>query len=563
MLRDLASTNGVFVNDERLTASRVLVEGDVIRVGGGAGAGGGGGGEDSPLVYAYERMSAVVQRQVGEVCSLQAGVQLDGGTKVLHLSSSSHRPAADEPARPARAKSAVVRLSASGLRFMIEDDQAAGTEELLFLQLNNVSAVAQTSAQQRQISVTVERLQLDNQFDARTPFPVVISLAPSNCPAFKLALVEKLGQTGLRNYFNHVAVQLGSPYIFVEDRLIARMGLFLGRFKQRRTRALRTTAASARLLRSQASPSTAAAGETTCTTPLTQGSTAKAGWSHHWSSQGMVGGRGAVLEGINDDVAELFLRVCTEAASDDTALAAGSSGEYVYIDHLKWAEWRLHLTLMLLGGDSNKVLRQYGGRIVERMLRNIRLDDVVVKIAAVDKRRQLRTKSAMAGWLSKKIASSARKSFFSSKFLFKGLDAYKDAFLGKQLNAQMAGEQILRRLRPIEGPGGGGDACGLDGHVEKTVSSRAMGTVTNVASVAVGTVSAAGSVASTAASTAGAAAGYMANAVADTVQGTPLHAATTVASTAKSAASSAASMAKKAAKTGVQKGFKSLGSFFS
>jgi len=170
----------------------------------------------------------------------------------------------------------------------------------------------------------------------------------------------------------------------------------------------------------------------------------------------------------------------------------------------------------------------------------------------------------MVGWLAHKLAASARKSFFSSKFLFKGLDAYKDAFLGKQSNVQMAGDLVVHRLRPIQGDASGGaeeeKRKHRHGQVEKSVSTRALGTVSNVA---VGTVSAAGSVASTAASTAGAAAGYMANAVADTVQGTPLHAATTVASTAKSAASSAASMAKNAAKSSVQKGFKSLGSFFS
>lgn len=63
----------------------------------------------------------------------------------------------------------------------------------------------------RQVSVTVARLQLDNQFDAHTPFPVVISLAPPDSPAFKLDLVEKLGQAGLSSYFNHVAFNVGPP----------------------------------------------------------------------------------------------------------------------------------------------------------------------------------------------------------------------------------------------------------------------------------------------------------------------------------------------------------------
>ena len=109
-------------------------------------------------------------------------------------------------------------------------------------------------------------------------------------------------------------------------------------------------------------------------TPASRSSGApKAALAHRWNSHWMGGGGGAALEGVSAEVGVLLVRVCTESAlENDTALASGSSDKYVYIDHLRWSEWRLHLTLMLLGGDNTKVVRRYGGRIVERMLRNIR-----------------------------------------------------------------------------------------------------------------------------------------------------------------------------------------------
>lgn len=266
----------------------------------------------------------------------------------------------------------------------------------------------------------------------------------------------------------------------------------------------------------------------------------------------------ATQEGVREELATLLALICSERVSCDSGAGSSSSNSnpYVYIDELKWRAWKMHLTLMLTG-DDNKVLRRYCGRVVERMLHKIRLDDVVVSMGAIDKVRQLRTQSAMAAWLSKKMMDSAKRSFFSSKFLFKGLDAYKDAILGKQLDTQMARDVALVRLRPIEISEA--DGALLRKKARTSVSSKALG---KVGSVAVGTVSVAGSVASTAASTAGAAAGFVAQTVADTVQGTPLHAATTAASTAKSAATSAASAAKKVATSGVKAGFKKLGSFF-
>ena len=72
VLEDLDSTNGVLVNEQRVKTC-VLQVGDVIRIGasgkiggGGSGGGSGGGGGDSPLVYVFESMALVQQRNVSD-----------------------------------------------------------------------------------------------------------------------------------------------------------------------------------------------------------------------------------------------------------------------------------------------------------------------------------------------------------------------------------------------------------------------------------------------------------------------------------------------------------------
>jgi hypothetical protein len=221
---------------------------------------------------------------------------------------------------------------------------------------------------------------------------------------------------------------------------------------------------------------------------------------------------------VGEELGELLMMVSlarVSGASGGAPAARSAADPYIYLDEIKWREWNMHLTVMLTGDDT-RVLRRYCGRIVERMLRKIRLDDVVIKIPALDKRRLLRKQSVLGTWLSKKLIASARKSFVSRAFLFKGLDAYKDAFLGKQLHTQTAGGLALNRLVPLD------DAVAQVHALRKVQSSESFSSFGNVASKAVGTVtgtvSVAGSVATTAASTAGAAAGFVAQTMADTVQ---------------------------------------------
>ena len=52
------------------------------------------------------------------------------------------------------------------------------------------------------------QVQLDNQYDSKTHFPVVISIAPHNKTAVKLSLVEKRAHPGVERYFNHVSIPI-------------------------------------------------------------------------------------------------------------------------------------------------------------------------------------------------------------------------------------------------------------------------------------------------------------------------------------------------------------------
>jgi hypothetical protein len=500
-LEDLSSTNGVYVNQLRVDC-RVLRDGDIISIGGTVQTK--TGAVTTPVVYVFEKLSLVLHRRVSEACLLHASVQLDGGTKVMHLTS--REPRAAEGGADAQASSGLqtsVSLSTSGLRFIIENDDGWKVEKLLLLQLDAANFIMASDQTKREVSLTFSKLQLDNMFDPSTPFPVVMSIAPDSSPAFKLTLVERLGQRGLGRYFHRVNLDVGDPYLFAEDRLIAKIAAVLSSNTAKHQNAQRQ----GQWARGRPHFNATDASSAGLSTPKSAASL----------SASFIG-RSAVQQGVGEELGELLMMVSlarVSGASGGAPAARSAADPYIYLDEIKWREWNMHLTVMLTGDDT-RVLRRYCGRIVERMLRKIRLDDVVIKIPALDKRRLLRKQSVLGTWLSKKLIASARKSFVSRAFLFKGLDAYKDAFLGKQLHTQTAGGLALNRLVPLD------DAVAQVHALRKVQSSESFSSFGNVASKAVGTVtgtvSVAGSVATTAASTAGAAAGFVAQTMADTVQ---------------------------------------------
>ena len=286
----------------------------------------------------------------------------------MRLESSQPRHREGEQQQPAGTRSTQLKLKSKGLCLMIQDDDATKTEELLFLQLdggqvdNGVELDLKSEAHKRTLKLKVDRVQLDNQFDARTPFPVVMSIAPpTKCgPAFELTITENLAgrkrERGLD--LNKIVIRLADPYVFAEDRLIAKMAAFVDKF--RRQQATRATL----------SPSSAASCDHTAATH---------------------GG------GISDELASILALVCHKRASDVAGREGGGGQDrwrssdndaqvqrgdlfandaHVYVGEIDWQEWRLHFTLMLTGDDNNKVcVRAY-----DVLMLCVRAHDVLTRI---------------------------------------------------------------------------------------------------------------------------------------------------------------------------------------
>lgn len=119
---------------------------------------------------------------------------------------------------------------------------------------------------------------------------------------------------------------------------------------------------------------------------------------------------------------------------------------------------KVHLTLMSTGeggsrggrGGGAAVVRQYAGAMLERMIRQVRIDDVVVNVPPFERNRFLITQSAFSVLISETLLKSLKKSFYTAKFMLKGLDAWSDRLLGLQTDGQLADERQLKRLRPID-----------------------------------------------------------------------------------------------------------------
>ena len=126
---------------------------------------------------------------------------------------------------------------------------------------------------------------------------------------------------------------------------------------------------------------------------------------------------------------------------------------------LKLRPLTLHLTLMSTGegggrggrGGGAAVVRQYAGAMLERMIRKVRIDDVIVNVPDQERSRMLITQSEFSQLISNILLKSLKNSFYSAKFMLKGLDAWSDRLLGLQTDGQqMAGQRLLKRRRPID-----------------------------------------------------------------------------------------------------------------
>ncbi|EKX52249.1 hypothetical protein GUITHDRAFT_102151 [Guillardia theta CCMP2712] len=410
ILFDLNSTNGVMVNGKPVVEHR-LKHGDVITIGAKLSSSGQLPITVSPFVYVYESPQQMTRRHAMEACQLTGTVCLDGGTKRLHIAvgdlEGGDRQQGEEQ------KKNYLHLHSVGLRFVLEDyNLRSHTEEILHLQLEDVNVSVEQDSSSRKVSFSIMNFQLDNQFDPSTPFPVVVFLDSNDHVACKIAVMEKLNQPGVRKYFNHVLIENGDPYVFLEDRLVAKLVRFGGK-----------------ILKERADKSSNAK-RTALSAKFTSSSYANM----------------FLQEALREDIRILSDLVLNQRGSEEGAEVTDlhDLGAYIYIDELRWKQWTLHLSVMSTGDESHIIRRQFG-RIVERLLRKKRVDDIIVSIPPLDKIRQLRTQTGLLKYLQQRLLLSLRKSFFSSKFLLKGLDA----FLGSHSHAQKAGNKPLTRKRAL------------------------------------------------------------------------------------------------------------------
>ena len=167
--------------------------------------------------------------------------------------------------------------------------------------------------------------------------------------------------------------------------------------------------------------------------------------------------------GVAPDVAELRARVV--GASTQTNEEKGLRGverslirgttkskdPLMHVKRLELGEVKLHLTLVVLDGA---LVRQVAGATIERMVRDVKLDDVVVTVVPQQQQALMLRQSVFAGLVSESIVKGFRKSFASGKLVLKALDAWSDHVLRAEEHqgthaTQRAGLVELHRRRPL------------------------------------------------------------------------------------------------------------------
>eukprot|EP00961_Rhodomonas_salina_P081544 1096565-Rhodomonas_salina.3 len=315
-------------------------------------------------------------------------------------------------------------MTTPGLGFVLEDDyqvscarratdvgRNAGNdeeiEELLYADFQEVHVNYTAGPKKTSVHASVGRAQIDNMFDPQTSFPVIASIAPADNKAFMMTLIEKVGEVGVDKYFESVLRKAGALLIKWRGVVDHRSG----RSSQRRTSSSTTALSSSSPTSSGASLS---APRIAVRSPSALPTTRECGKSrsrecgkcvHSRLREVMVGvGRlagsdsrqtfvlAAQAEGQGEvDAMEVEaglgeMQVLLDAVVKGHAVVVGSELEgvssvdpFVYVHLLEVPQVKLHLWLMLTEG--NEVIRQYAGPLVSRVLRNMRVEDIVIKLS--------------------------------------------------------------------------------------------------------------------------------------------------------------------------------------
>eukprot|EP00960_Hanusia_phi_P031038 749032-Hanusia_phi.AAC.4 len=256
-------------------------------------------------------------KYAASVSLLSCSSALVDGTK--ELSFSMGKDASNAPEDPPR-DFTIVSLCTPVLKILLEDDLSSRTEELLHLYMEDVKVSIISDGDARQMSASVLKLQLDNQYDNSTALPVVmcVNAEDAGAAALNVAIVEKLGRAGLGSFFQHIRLEFGDSYLFVEDKLVVRIGEFVTRF-------------------------------------LASG-----------NAKGQRGGSNEDEE-ISEEI-RMVRRQFLDEACQGEAPSQVLSEKLVFLEDFRMKPMNIHLTLLFSGDNkSSETVRKFAGAIVEAM----------------------------------------------------------------------------------------------------------------------------------------------------------------------------------------------------
>ena len=234
----------VWLNNQLLRSATVLKHGDAIALGapveslrdalslGPTPQAEGGTG----IVYVFEDLQ-LIQNHCGEqAADLRATSRFNqAGCKVVHVHVGELLPSLKGArAQALAANRSIFSLKAPIVKVVLEDDivsvkdEKLVKEEVLLLAMDDLTLIVDSEADARTVSAQVLGLQIDNEFDDATKFPVVLSVLPSQKTAINLTIVETaIIGSPLKSYEVHLGI--GEAFIFLDDKLIVRIGDFLGK----------------------------------------------------------------------------------------------------------------------------------------------------------------------------------------------------------------------------------------------------------------------------------------------------------------------------------------------
>jgi hypothetical protein len=225
-------------------------------------------------------------------------------------------------------------------------------------------------------------MQVDNQFDGATKFPVVLSVTPSKQAALNIAIVKHLSSSQDHHFYENIRIDLGEAFVFLDDKLMVRVAAFLSK-----------------VLPEQAEADSE--GESGETGPI---------YGHISALPPAVNAWEILRDGVMPEISDLRLAVLTGSSMGSVTLeachkkaaeashappsstvsraAARGADPVLYVRRLQVRPITLHLTLMSTGegggrggrGGGAAVVRQYAGAMLERMIRQVRIDDVLVLV---------------------------------------------------------------------------------------------------------------------------------------------------------------------------------------